>query len=428
MYLFFIRAFNDIDHITPIVWKMSRDKFPVGVFCLNPEYDIGNDYRLNHLRDIGVTVDYIYNYVHLRLGMRYRIVHFFMQKAYALRRRWDQSGHQGFSGVSRKLSDYARRMGRSLYHFEKRHYYNKSWARYFLEQTEAQVLCFDWVGPKQFVVEVLLQAAKEMRIPTLAVPHGVLVYTNDVITIESRPLESFDKLNRYDAVVVQNTLYWQRMVDSGIDEQKIAKLGSARYCREWMSQNKKILPRVIQSNHSDSKKLKIVFMTTRTRYRVDEKRLFQTFKLLSEISGIEAWIKPHTRSFKDARLFQNLSLRVVADISSVELCEWADVIIVIGSSIILEALLQGKPTLYLKYLHENITLYEEHGACWIIRDENELQTALLSLQNNLERVPYSAENSKKFISEIIYGGHEDANVLEDYKQFIISMGQDYERI
>ena len=169
-------------------------------------------------------------------------------------------------------------------------------------------------------------------------------------------------------------------------------------------------------------------MTTRARYRVDEKRLFQTFKLLSEMRGIEVWIKPHTRSPKEARLFQNLFLRDVSDISSVELCEWADVTIVIGSSIIIESLLQGKPTLYLKYLHENITLYEEHGACWTIRDENELQTALLSLQNNLERVPYSAENSEKFISEIIYGGHKDANVLEDYQEFIISMVQNYEGI
>ena len=28
MYLFFVRAFNDIDHITPIVWKMNQDNYP----------------------------------------------------------------------------------------------------------------------------------------------------------------------------------------------------------------------------------------------------------------------------------------------------------------------------------------------------------------------------------------------------------------
>ena len=53
MYLFFVRAFNDIDHITPIVWKMHQSHHPVGVYCLNPEYDIQHDYRLNFLRNLG---------------------------------------------------------------------------------------------------------------------------------------------------------------------------------------------------------------------------------------------------------------------------------------------------------------------------------------------------------------------------------------
>jgi hypothetical protein len=56
MYLFFVRAFNDIDHMTPIVWKMSQDKHPVAVYCLNAEYDIKNDYRLTFLKELGVEV------------------------------------------------------------------------------------------------------------------------------------------------------------------------------------------------------------------------------------------------------------------------------------------------------------------------------------------------------------------------------------
>ena len=61
MYLFFVRAFNDIDHMTPVVWKMSRDNYPVAVYCISPDYDIDNDYRLNFLKELGVKVDFIYN-------------------------------------------------------------------------------------------------------------------------------------------------------------------------------------------------------------------------------------------------------------------------------------------------------------------------------------------------------------------------------
>jgi UDP-N-acetylglucosamine:LPS N-acetylglucosamine transferase len=104
----------------------------------------------------------------------------------------------------------------------------------------------------------------------------------------------------------------------------------------------------------------------------------------------------------------------------VELCEWADVVIIIASSIIIEALTQNKPALYLKYLHENTTEYEELGACWIIHDENELRDALLSLQKNRTKLPYTDENVNRFLSEIIYGGRDERDVLKDYGDFIVN--------
>jgi len=112
----------------------------------------------------------------------------------------------------------------------------------------------------------------------------------------------------------------------------------------------------------------------------------------------------------------------VYEYSSVELCEWADVMLVIGSSILIETLVQRKPVLYLKYLHENTTEYEELGACWTIHNEIELHDALLSLQANKENVPYTKENSNRFLSEIIYGGRGKRNVLGDYENFIINRG------
>jgi hypothetical protein len=95
--------------------------------------------------------------------------------------------------------------------------------------------------------------------------------------------------------------------------------------------------------------------------------------------------------------------------------------LVIGSSILIESLVQGKPVLYLKYLHENITQYEELGACWKINDENELLAALGSLRKNNLKVPYSKESVDKFLSEIIYGGKTEKDVLGDYEDFIASM-------
>ena len=81
MYLFFIREFNDIDHITPIVWQMKRDNYAVAVYCLNPGYDLQNDYRLRFLKQLGIQVSYIFDECVQVLGLSHRITRFISKTA-----------------------------------------------------------------------------------------------------------------------------------------------------------------------------------------------------------------------------------------------------------------------------------------------------------------------------------------------------------
>jgi len=420
MYLFFIRAFNDVDHLTPIVWKMNRDSHPVAVYCINPEYDIQNDYRLDFLKELGVKVDYIYNDFDQDLGMLHRLMRFLFQRSYGLQKRFGDNSLSRFSMWSNHLRHLARTTGTLFYKLARSKFYDLPWARNILEQTGAQALCFDWVSPKRYVVEVLLDAAQEISIPKLALPHGVYLYTNELAKSYLTENRVHEKYNRYDRVVVQNSLNREFISKSGVESERVLVLGSARYCNEWMEQNKKMLPRVTNSKDMNTDKLKVVFMTTRPRYRVDAERMIRTFGMLSELNAIEVWVKPHTRTGKDAVIYKDLPLPNVAHISSVELCEWADVMLVVGSSIIIETLKQGKPALYLKYLHENTTEYEDFGACWIIHDETELQEALLSLREKKTRVPYKDEDVNRWLAEVIYGGRSERDVLKDYEDFIIN--------
>ena len=106
MYLFFVRAFNDIDHITPIVWKMNQGHLPVAVYCTNPEYDIHSDYRLNFLRGLGIKVDFLYNNFDQSLGRLHRSVRFLMFRCYALIRNLGEA--------SRLLANIFREAGKLL--------------------------------------------------------------------------------------------------------------------------------------------------------------------------------------------------------------------------------------------------------------------------------------------------------------------------
>lgn len=420
MYLFFVRAFNDIDHVTPIVWKMGRDRYPAAVYCISPEYDYRNDYRLKFLQEMGVAVGSIYDSFDQNFGIVHRAMRFFVEMNFALHRRLDANARWSCAAVRDSLRVFTRIAGKQLYKLTRKRFYDVGWARRIIEHTGARILCFDWVGPERYVVGALLAAAKEKGIPAVALPHGVYLYTNDLVKADLTEDKIRVKYNCYDRVVVQNNLFKKVMEKSGVKKDKIVVLGSARYCNEWMVQYKKILPRVMQSRKENSGRLKVVFMTTRTRYRVKVEETIRTFGLLSRMEGIDVLVKPHTRTGKDVCMYKNLPLANMSEVSSVELCEWADVVLVVGSSIVVEALKLKKPVLYLKYLHENVMEYEEFGACWTIRDDAELQQALVSLQQDKTRVPYSDEKVTRWLCEIVYGGGKERDVLQDYEDFIVA--------
>jgi hypothetical protein len=419
MYLFFVRAFNDIDHMTPVVWKMSRDNCPVAVYCISPDYDIDNDYRLNFLKDLGVKVDFIYNDFDHELGLLHRLSRFLFLKSFAIGRKWNSVAQTSLVAFRKIFGQLAQQTGSRLFKLTRKRFYGRNWARRILEQSGAQALCFDHVQPTQYIVSSLLRAAEEMSVATLALPHGIYLYTNDLVKAGSTADTRYDKFHRYDYIVVQNKLRKEVLTGFGVEGEKIFVLGSARYCDEWMSQYSEIIPRMLKSDRGSGEKLKVVFMTTRPEYRIDVQRMLSTFDMLSELDGIEVVVKPHTRTGREAHIYDNSPLANVSDISSVELSEWADVMLVIGSSIIIEALTRGKPALYLKYLHENTTDYEEFEACWIINDETELQDALQFLRDREGRVPYSEDNVNRWLAEIIYGGRGVRDVLSDYEKFIV---------
>ncbi len=420
MYLFFVREFNDIDHITPIVWKMGQDNYPVAVYCLNPQYDLQSDYRLQFLKKQGIKVNFIFDEFGRTLGLKHFIMRLISRICFAIVNRFDNHSRSLFGAVLTAFRKRAQKIGKTLYKRSREKFYDTAWAGTIIEQSGAKVLCFDHVKPERYVVKVLLKAAKEKSIPVIALPHGVFIYTNNFVRTGSTEDSRYDKFNRFDYIITQNELRKEVLARAGVHREKISVLGSARYCNEWMAQNQTILPRTMRSNPEGSGRLKAVFMTTRFAYRIDVERMLKTFDLLSRLNGIEVVVKPHTRSGKEAKVYERIPLSNVYEFSSAELCQWADIMLVIGSSILIETLVQRKPVLYLKYLHENITQYEELGACWTIHDEAELKDAIMSLLNNKTHVPYTDENINRFLSEIIHGGQIERDVLGDYENFILN--------
>lgn len=419
MYLFFIRHFNDIDHTTPIVWKLIKDNYPVTVYCMNPLYDIRNDYRLLFLKNQGATVDYIHEAFDQHRGIFFIIMQALVKKCGDLQIKLENDRRMQSGMLAGLIGQLAGRLRSVSYKLMRRWYYDVGWARTILKNTGAQVICFDHIMPKLYVVAALLKASRQMSIPSLALPHGVYLYTNEATKPKATDERRLAKFNRFDYIIVTNELRKEILIHSGVAEDKISVLGSARYCIEWLEQNRKILPGVFDAVSKESGKLKVVLMPSKPQCRVDVERMINTCRILADLDGVEAMIKPHTRSPNHKHVFDSITLPDVSHVLTAELCDWADVLINVGSSVITEALMRGKPALYLKYLHPNTTLFEELGACWTIHDESELTNALLTLQADKSHMPYSKESVAKFLAQVVYGGNSNSDVLGLYEQFII---------
>ena len=418
MYLFFVRHFNDIDHLTPVVWKLRKDSYQVAVFCMNLQYDIQQDYRLNFLKDQGVVVDYLYDAFREKRDPVHQFLYALIRASYKVQ----QKLAHDYQGPSRALPKLLSRLvglvGTMFFEITRRIYYGRRWARLVLERTNAQVVCFDYILPRLYVVDAFLKAARQMSIPVLALPHGVQLYTNEISNPKSTETRRFAKFNRFDHIIAPNKLRKDILVKAGVAGDKISVIGSARYCRAWIEQNDKIVPKIAAKLSGNSEKLKVVLMPSKPQCRLDMERMFASCRLIAELNGIEAVIKPHTRTHKMDQ-FGNYPLPDVSHVLTADLCGWADVLLVVGSSVMTEALMRGKPVLYLKYLHDNTTLFEELGACWIIHNEFELMNALLSCQTQKTDMPYSEQNVAAFLSEVVYGGDSKRDVLDAYEQFIV---------
>jgi len=418
MYLFFVRHFNDIDHLTPVAWKLNKDGYRVAVFCMNLRYDIRQDYRLRFLKDQGVAVDYLYDAFYEKRGPLHQFLYALIRGSYNVQKKLTLDNHGKSEIMLRLLSRCARLLGSMFYKLTREIYYDHRWARSVLERTNAQAVCFDYVMPRLYVVDAFLKAARQMSIPVLALPHGVQLYTNEITKPKSTETRRFAKFNRFDHIIAPNKLRKDILVKAGVAEDKISVLGSVRYCRAWLEQNNQIVPKAAAKFSGSSKKLKVVLMPSKPQCRLDMERMFASCRLIAELNGIAAVIKPHTRTRKIDQ-FGNYPLPDVSHVLTADLCGWADVLLVVGSSVMTEALMRGKPVLYLKYLHDNTTLFEELGACWIIHDESELKNALVSLQATKTDVPYSEKSVAAFLSEVVYGGDNNRDVLNAYEKFIV---------
>ena len=385
------------------MYRLAKDGYKdMAVLALDPEYDIANDFRLNFLKNQhGVEVDYVYRF------FAPAIIH----KLFA------------WLLLQNPISIWKR----FIKHITFRYVFGFEWALSMFTERKVSLVIFDWQEPKRYVTRSLFDAAKKLNIQRIGLPHGISLYTNDMWTVSTftkKKLPDFgNKWKNFEKIVVQFDHYKQTVARAGVPEEKLHVLGSTRFCSEWEGIYWVLVPRSKDySGNGNPGKLKVVYMDHSPEYRINVDVVLESIEKLSRLEFIDLVVKPSTAS-PDAvasRKLYELS-QVDYKTSSVELIRWADVVIGTTSSILIEPLLMKKIFIYPRYFHENTMLWDSMNACWTVNNYNELEDALRKIVDKPGYKRYSDRDVNKFITEVVYGGVENRDVLGDYKKFILSL-------
>lgn len=347
--LFFLRHYNDIDHITPIIYKWTQSGHSCDVVLIGST-QFRRDFRIKYLSQLtGVRVAHIrellswIGYIKWRLQMllltrnvrRIKIIGPLVAK---LAERYDEKERE------------------PLWRHTAEFLLNRS----FGDSAQGAV-AFDWIERNSVIcvewVEVVVAMAKSRGFGTVSLPHGDSPHASQLIRRGERHKEpdiTFSAAKIFDKVVVPNELCATRFRPF-MEENQLAVLGSPRYCEEWLKILSGLMPPspLVRSNS----RLKVIMFLRKANFTTFWEEVGEVVHMIAEFPGVELIIKPHTRSgwkqslTTDSAIKQLPNVRVAGDDAhSVHLMNWSDVIIDLATSVVFEAVRTKKPVLAADYL------------------------------------------------------------------------------
>jgi hypothetical protein len=347
--LFFLRHYNDIDHVTPIIYKWIGSGHQCDVVLIGST-QFRRDFRIKYLSQLeGVRVAHMKELFPLAEYLKWRLQMLMLTRNV---RRIKVLGR-----LAEKLADrYDEKQREPLWRHTAEFLLNRCFG-----DAGKGVVAFDWIERNSVIcvewVEVVKVVVKNRGLGVVSLPHGDSPHAGQLIRRGERRIEPdtiFSAAVIFDKIAVPNELCAKRFRPF-LEDKSIAVLGSPRYCEEWL----KILSGLMPPSpliRSESR-LKVVMFLRKANFTTFWEEVGEVVHMIAEFPGVELIIKPHTRSgwkqslTKDSSIKQLCNVRVAGDeVHSVHLMDWSDVIIDLATSVVFEAVRKRKPVLAADYL------------------------------------------------------------------------------
>jgi hypothetical protein len=414
--LFFLRHYNDIDHITPVVHKWIERGHTCDVVLMGAKY-FRDDFRVVYLAGLdGVRVARIDEIL-----SRSQYVRMHLQKLLL-----DRNLRGTLAATFVRLLD-------RVFSPERRTRFWKKLAELILQRSfsdgESGVVAFDWISsnsifPIEFVQNVVA-SAQDMGLKAVSLPHGDSPHANLLVRVEELklvPHTKFAAASMFDRIVVPNELCATRFRPFA-DSSSIAVLGSPRYCDEWLAKLNTLLPD--SPLPQDPDQLKIVLFLRKRDFSIFWEEVDRVVRLLASFPNVKLIVKAHTRGgwkqpLSGTRALQRLdNVEFVASkVHSAHLLSWADVVIDIATSVAFEAVKTGKPVLAADYLHAGISTVGVYIPESVLNCRDDVYSKVDRLLRHGCDDFYVDEHRKRFLAEVV--DVPDPDVLSRYVDLLES--------
>jgi hypothetical protein len=413
--LFFLRHYNDIDHITPVISKWIQSGHHCDVVLVgHPKFR--SDYRIEFLNKLDrVRLAHIRDLLPASEFLRWRLQMLLLVNS--MRRVFL---------IGRLVGILAR-----TYDAKRREPIWRSTARRLLEHSFEEgsggVVIFDWITRDSPIsvewVETVVATARAMGFGAVSLPHGDSPHANRLIRRHEwsmKPDNLFSAARIFDKLVVPNELCATRFRPF-LEDESIAVLGSPRYCDEWLGKLGKLSPTLptLPLGTGSGDRLKIVMFLRKSNFTTFWEEVEEVVGMIAAFPGVELVIKPHTRGGWRQPLTRNASLRRLSNVSvaadsvhSIPLMNWADVIIDLATSVVFEAVKARKPVLAADYLHAGRSALAHFMPETELKCRDDVYTRINEFLSSGCDSFYVEEHRQRFIDEMLHAG--GADVLPRY--------------
>lgn len=397
--VFFLRHNNDIDHITPIIYKWINTKNIATDIIITSDKKLLEDYRIKFLKEQSknskdINIFYFTDFLPKKYQRLYELYKFYSR----------YQKIKKFTTIDKNLEKIV----------------DTFMERYFVSYAST-IICFDWNADE--LTKLICSNAKTKFFITVALPHGDEPYWNKIqrandINYKQAKIPYFNE-NFFDFIVVPNNLCKERY--NFITEDRVKVLGSARYNDEWIKIHdniKSTLPNFIY----EFNKLKVLMFLRNKHWIINWEEVLISIKLITQFKEIFLCIKNHPRGkltynlTKKQSKFNNIeNLYIDDDYNSSTLIDWCDIILDLGTSTCWEAIKKNKPVLNMHYLQGNYTTIGHYMPSSIIKSRDDIIENLRKFYKNKNKKFYTKQQKNKFIKEIINSNNK---TLENYCNFL----------